>query len=97
MDAGAPPWSFRISLYDFENPLTKFIVNKTAKTDIIIVTTIVVTPTNCARLSSFRKYRIPGIIPKGGRRIAPIIIVIDFPTENLNGGSFIFFPQLGQK
>ena len=62
-----------------------------------IVTAIVIIPTNCARLSSFKKYLTPGIIPNGGIRIAATIIVIDFANENLNGGSLIFFPQLGQK
>jgi hypothetical protein len=63
----------------------------------ITVTAIVRIPTNCALLSSFRKYLTPGIIPNGGIRIANTIIDRDFPSENLKGGSLIFFPQLGQK
>lgn len=54
-------------------------------------------PTIFAFALGARIYFMLGKIPKGGRIVLNKIMYKDCLIENLNGGSFNFFPQLGQK
>lgn len=63
---------------------------------IVIEIIISISPIILAVVSFLCKYMNPGISPRGGSRTLKMISPSVLKKENLNGTSFMFFPQCGQ-